>query len=42
VVIIDEQMAKKIFPDQDPIGQRVRYTLPPRDGSPNELEVSAW
>ncbi len=39
VVIIDEQMAKKIFPDQDPIGQRVRYTLPPADGTPNELEV---
>jgi putative ABC transport system permease protein len=37
--IIDEEMAKKLFPNQDAIGQHVRYTTPPSDGSPNDLEV---
>src|SRR5438128_5078254 len=39
VAIIDEEMAKKLFPNQDAIGQHVRYTVPPKDGSPNDLEV---
>jgi predicted permease len=39
IAIIDEEMAKKLFPNEDAIGQHVRYTIPPRDGSPNEMEV---
>jgi putative ABC transport system permease protein len=39
VGIIDDEMAKKLFPDIDPIGQHIRYTQPPRDGSPNDLEI---
>jgi putative ABC transport system permease protein len=39
VAIIDEEMAKKLFPNEDPIGQHIRYTNPPKDGSPNDMEV---
>jgi putative ABC transport system permease protein len=39
IAIIDEEMAKKLFPNQDAISQHVRYTAPPRDGSPNDMEV---
>ena len=39
IAIIDEEMAKKLFPNEDAIGQHVRYTIPPRDGSPNDMEV---
>src|SRR3954468_783640 len=39
VAIIDEAMAKKLFPNTDAIGQHVRYTQAPRDGSPNDFEV---
>src|SRR5207244_3366744 len=39
VGIIDEEMAKKLFPNEDAIGQHVRHTIPPRDGSPNDLEI---
>ena len=39
VVILDEEMAKKIFPNTDALGQHIRYTQPPRDGSPNDFEV---
>ena len=39
VAIIDEQMAKKLFPKDDAIGQHVRYTIPPKDGSPNDIEI---
>ena len=39
VGIIDEEMAKKLFPNEDAIGQHVRYTIPPRDGSPNDMEI---
>src|SRR5213075_3110422 len=39
VVIIDEEMANKLFPNEDPIGQHIRYTNPPKDGSPNDMEV---
>ncbi|HEY4273479.1 MAG TPA: ABC transporter permease [Candidatus Udaeobacter sp.] len=37
--IIDEEMARKLFPNEDPIGQHVRYTIAPRDGSPNDIEI---
>jgi hypothetical protein len=39
VAIIDEEMAKKLFPNEDPIGQHIRYTNPPKDGSPNDMEI---
>ncbi len=39
VAIIDEEMAKKLFPNTDAVGQHVRFTQAPRDGSPNDLEV---
>ncbi len=39
IAIIDEEMAKKIFPNEEAVGQHIRYTIPPRDGSPNDLEV---
>jgi predicted permease len=39
VAIIDEEMAKKLFPNEDAIGQHIRYTQPPKDGSPNDMEI---
>ena len=39
VAIIDEEMAQKLFPGTDPIGQHLRFTQAPRDGSPNDLVV---
>jgi putative ABC transport system permease protein len=39
VAIIDDEMAKKLFPNTDAIGQHIRYTQPPNDGSPNDMEV---
>jgi predicted permease len=39
VAIIDEKMAAKLFPNGDAVGQRIRYTQPPSDGSPAEMEV---
>ena len=39
VAIIDEAMAKKLFPKEDAVGQHVRYTIPPKDGSPNDMEI---
>ena len=39
VAMIDEEMAKKLFPNEDPIGQHIRYTQPPKDGSPNDMEI---
>jgi len=39
VAIIDEEMAKKLFPNEDAVGQHVRYTIPPKYGSPNDMEV---
>jgi ABC-type antimicrobial peptide transport system permease subunit len=32
-------MAKKLFPNGDAIGQHIRYTIAPKDGSPNDFEV---
>lgn len=39
VAILDEKMAAKLFPKGDAIGQRIRYTEAPADGSPAEMEV---
>jgi ABC-type antimicrobial peptide transport system permease subunit len=39
VAIIDDEMAKKLFPNTDAVGQHIRYTQPPKDGSPNDMEV---
>lgn len=39
IAIIDEELAKKLFPNEDPIGQHIRYTQAPRDGSPNDMEI---
>ncbi len=39
VAIIDEELAKKLFPNEDAIGQHIRYTQPRKDGSPNDLEI---
>jgi ABC-type antimicrobial peptide transport system permease subunit len=32
-------MAKRIFPNMEAVGEHIRYTLPPKDGSPNDLLV---
>jgi len=39
VVIIDEMMAKKLFPDRDALGQRVQFSTPEKDGSRSEFEI---
>jgi putative ABC transport system permease protein len=39
VAIIDEELAKKLFPNEDAIGQHIRYTQPPKDGGPNDMEI---
>ena len=39
VAIIDEELAKKLFLNEDPLGQHIRYTRPLKDGSPNDLEI---
>jgi predicted permease len=39
VAIIDELMAQKLFPSEQALGQRIRYSQPPADGSPAELEI---
>ena len=39
IAILDEEMAKKLFPNEEPIGQHIRYTIPPKDGAPNDMEV---
>src|SRR5947208_10253246 len=39
VLIIDETMAKKMFPNSEALGQHVRYTLPETDGSPNDFTI---
>src|SRR5204862_4706557 len=37
--ILGADMAKRLVPGEEAIGQHVRYTIPPTDGSPNDLEV---
>jgi putative ABC transport system permease protein len=39
VAIIDEELAKKLFPKHEVLGQHLRYTQPPKDGAPNDLEI---
>src|SRR5213082_1565132 len=39
VALIDEELAKKLFPNEDAIGQHIRYTQAPKDGAPNDLEI---
>ncbi len=39
LAIIDEEMAQKLFPKEDAVGQHIRFTQPPRDGTPNDLLV---
>jgi putative ABC transport system permease protein len=39
IAIIDEEMAKKLFQNEEAIGQHVRCTIPPKDGSPNDMEI---
>ena len=39
LAIIDEELAKKLFPNEEALGQHLRYTIPPRDGTPNDFEI---
>lgn len=39
VAIIDETLAKKLFPNEDALGLRIRSTEAPADGSSAELEI---
>jgi predicted permease len=39
VAIIDARMAKLLFPNGGGLGRRIRYTSPPTDGSPAEMEI---
>ncbi|MDQ3116068.1 MAG: ABC transporter permease [Verrucomicrobiota bacterium] len=39
VLIIDQTMAKKLFPKGDALGQHLRYSQPPSDGSPNDFTI---
>ena len=39
VVMIDERMAKLLFPKDDALGRRIRYATPAADGLPAEMEV---
>ena len=39
VAIIDELMAKKLFPGRDALGQHVQLSTPEKDGTRPELEV---
>ena len=32
-------MARKLFPNTEAVGQHIRYTQPPKDGSPNDLII---
>jgi len=40
ITIIDEGMAKKLFPNEEALGQRIRYPQAPSDGSPAEMEIA--
>jgi putative ABC transport system permease protein len=37
--VIDERLAAALFPHADPLGRRLRFTVPQTDGTPGELEV---
>ncbi|CAN5564269.1 ABC transporter permease [soil metagenome] len=39
VAIVDEGMARKLFPNGDALGQRIKGTTPPADGSSGEMEI---
>jgi putative ABC transport system permease protein len=39
VAIVDETLAAKLFPNGDALGQHIRYTQAPSDGSPAEMEI---
>ncbi|MFL6583384.1 MAG: ABC transporter permease [Chthoniobacterales bacterium] len=39
VAIIDEVLATKLFPNAEAVGQHLRYTQPPKDGPPNDIEI---
>ena len=39
VVILDETMARRLFPDRDALGEHVQLSTPESDGSRPELEV---
>ncbi|MEJ1971250.1 MAG: ABC transporter permease [Lacunisphaera sp.] len=39
VAIIDEALAKKLFPKDDALGQHIRYTQARPDGSPSDMEI---
>ena len=39
VAIVDSLLAAKLFPKGDALGQRIRYTQAPADGSPAEMEI---
>ena len=39
IAIIDEESAKKLFPNEDPIGQHIRYTVARKSGLPNDMEI---
>ena len=39
VAIIDEELSKKLFPNDDAIGQHIRYTQAPKSGAPNDIEI---
>ena len=39
VALIDEELEAKLFPNHDAIGQHIRYSNPPKDGSPNDMEI---
>ena len=39
VCIVDEGMVAKLFPGKEALGRLVRYTQPPTDDLPNEMEI---
>ena len=39
VAIIDSRMARELFPNGEALGRRIRYTTPPSDGTPGEMEI---
>jgi putative ABC transport system permease protein len=39
IAIIDEELAKKLFPNEEAVGQHIRYTQTPKSGGPNDIEI---